>query len=224
MLAASRPTFAFPGARRGYARDHVLHDRHHRAAEGRLLQPSPARAAHASPSPCARGTRRMRRFTRRRRLHADHADVPRARLGRCPMSRPCSGVKQVYPGRYVPDVLLGLIAPRRRDVLALRADDPADDARQPGAARRRPARLEGHHRRLRAAAAARARGGRARHRHHRRLRHVGDLPHPHARASAPAHARRGTSSARLPVPVPGRAADSARATAHRRREHERRRA
>ena len=40
------------------------------------------------------------------------------------------GVKQVYPGRYVPDVLLGLIAPRRRHVLALRADDPADDARQ----------------------------------------------------------------------------------------------
>ena len=42
------------------------------------------------------------------------------------------GVKQVYPGRYVPDVLLGLIARERRDVLALRADDPADDARQPG--------------------------------------------------------------------------------------------
>ena len=46
------------------------------------------------------------------------------------------GVKQVYPGRYVPDVLLGLIARERRDVLALRPDDPFDDAREPRAARR----------------------------------------------------------------------------------------
>ena len=41
------------------------------------------------------------------------------------------GVKQVYPGRYVPDVLLGADRAREGDVLALRADDPADDARQP---------------------------------------------------------------------------------------------
>ena len=93
------------------------------------------------------------------------------------------GVKQVYPGRYVPDVAARPDRARGRDVLALRADDPADDARQPRAARRRPRGLEGHHRRLGAAAAARARGGRARRRHHRRLRHVGNLPDPHACAS-----------------------------------------
>ena len=33
--------------------------------------------------------------------------------GACRTSRRCSGVKQVYPGRYVPDVLLGLIARER---------------------------------------------------------------------------------------------------------------
>ncbi len=41
-----RPDVRVPGARRGHARNHVLYHRHHGPAEGRLLQPSPARAPH----------------------------------------------------------------------------------------------------------------------------------------------------------------------------------
>ena len=64
MLAAAGAGFAFPGARRGHARDDVLHDRHDGAAEGRLLQPSAARAAHARRHRSVSRTRRTRRSPR----------------------------------------------------------------------------------------------------------------------------------------------------------------
>ena len=80
--------------------------------------------------------------------------------------------------------------PREGDVLALRADDPADDARQPGRCASVDLRsMEGDHRRLGAAAAARPRRRRARHRRDRRLRDVGNLSDPDARASDAADAR-----------------------------------
>ena len=58
--------------------------------------------------------------------------------GAFPTWRPCSGVKQVYPGRYVPDALLRLIKTRERHLLPLCADHPADDAEQPGGGQRGP--------------------------------------------------------------------------------------
>ncbi len=43
-----------PCARRGHAGDDVLYDRHHRASQGRLLQPPAARAAYDECRACAR--------------------------------------------------------------------------------------------------------------------------------------------------------------------------
>ena len=103
------------------------------------------------------------------------------------------GVKQVYPGRYVPDVLLGLIA---REGVTFSHCVPTILQMLLGesrAARRRPARMEGRDRRLGAAASAGPCGGREGDRRHRRLRHVGNVPDPHARAShagAPGRRRR----------------------------------
>jgi fatty-acyl-CoA synthase len=48
----------------------------------------------------------------RRRVHADDADVPRPRLG-LPYLATMLGVKQVYPGRYQPDVICRLISEER---------------------------------------------------------------------------------------------------------------
>ena len=161
MLAAAGARVRFPGARRGHARDDVLHDRHDRSAEGRLLQPSPARAAHARRRAGARA-RAARVVRRARRLHADHADVPRPRVG--------PAVRRDHARREA-----GLSGPlragraaradraRRRHVLALRADDPADDAREPRAAA--TANLRGWKVIIGGSAlpaAARPRGGRAR--------------------------------------------------------------
>ena len=42
-----------------------------------------------------------RQLPQRRRLHADHPDVPRARLGH-PVHGDHARAKQVYPGRYAP--------------------------------------------------------------------------------------------------------------------------
>ena len=56
LLAAASPTYDVPHSRRGHARHDLLHDRHDGPAQGRLLQPPPARAAHA------RGARRPWRF------------------------------------------------------------------------------------------------------------------------------------------------------------------
>ncbi len=50
LLAAASPRLRLSRFRREHAGDDVLHDRHDRAAEGRLLQPSAARAAYALPS------------------------------------------------------------------------------------------------------------------------------------------------------------------------------
>ena len=133
MLAARVAVVRVPGARRGHARDDVLHDRHDRAAQGRLLQPSPARAAYA------RGDARRSRNAPHATFTARDVYMPitpmfHVHAWGLPYVATMLGVKQVYPGRYVPDVLLGLIGTREGDVLALRADDPADDAGQPRAA------------------------------------------------------------------------------------------
>ena len=80
------------------------------------------------------------------------------------------GVKQVYPGRYVPEVLLKLLASEGvtfshcvPSILNMLVSDPA-------AAARRPLRLEGADRRRGPAQARRRQGARPRHRRLGRLR------------------------------------------------------
>ena len=81
LLAASPPSLRLPGPRRGHLRHDVLHDRHDGAAQGRVLQPPPAGAAHAGGLTAMAMAPSQGGVPRRRRLHADHAHVPRARLG-----------------------------------------------------------------------------------------------------------------------------------------------
>ncbi len=101
--ALSPARYDFPDLDEDTLRHHLLHHRHHRPAEGRLLQPPAARAAHPlRPHGHGHG--------------AVPGRLPRATTSTC-RSRRCStstrgairtwprcmGVKQVYPGRYEPD-------------------------------------------------------------------------------------------------------------------------
>ena len=61
------------------------------------------------------------------------------------------GLKQVYPGRYVPDQLLRIID-QEGHLFTLRAHDPSHAAQQPGVGRDGLVPLEGDHRRLGATA------------------------------------------------------------------------
>ena len=60
-----------PRFRREHARHDLLHHRHHRPAEGRLFQPSPARAAHACAASAVLAWRRARAA-----LHRDDVYMP----------------------------------------------------------------------------------------------------------------------------------------------------
>ena len=137
--------------RREHPGHHLLHDRHHRRAQGRLLQPPPARAAHA------RGDRRARQRRARERFHREDVYMPLTPMFHVhawgvPYVATMLGVKQVYPGRYVPDLLLKLIAARRSpSPTACRRSCRCCSAAR--ARRRRPLRLEDDHRRLGAAEA-----------------------------------------------------------------------
>ena len=95
--ARAPAVYAFPRARREHAGDDVLHDRHDRAAQGRLLQPSPARAAHDGVRAHALAQRAARDVHGGRRLHADHADVPRPRVG-ASVRRDAAGREAGLPG------------------------------------------------------------------------------------------------------------------------------
>ena len=132
-----------------------------------------------------------------RRVHADHADVPRPRLG--------AAVHRDHAGHQA-----GLSRPLRPgdaaqadrdgegDLLPLRPDPAAHAADGPASARRRPQRLEGGHRRLGPAQGTCPGRARAGHRRLQRLRHVRDLSRPHPGAAHPrdARGRRPTSRSR----------------------------
>ena len=107
-------------AGRGHRRGHVLHERHHRDAEGRPLLAPLGRPAHARP-----GARRAARAARDRGRDdaAGRADVPRERLG-LPVHLP-DGRRQARLPRPVPrprDAARRLRAARRDDHRR-RADD-----------------------------------------------------------------------------------------------------
>jgi hypothetical protein len=70
-----------PRLRRERAGHDVLHHGHDRTAQGRLLQPPPDRPARDGPACDLRHRAGQRPRARGRRVHADHADVPRACLG-----------------------------------------------------------------------------------------------------------------------------------------------
>ena len=80
--------------------------------------------------------RAARDVHRARRLHADHADVPRARVG-ISVRRDDAGRQAGLSGTLRARRAARADRARRRHVLALRADDPADDAGQARPQRRR---------------------------------------------------------------------------------------
>ena len=58
------------------------------------------------------------------------------------------GVKQVYPGRYTPDLLVRLLTSGKGHLLTLRADTAAHDADMRAGGKHRHARMESRHRRF----------------------------------------------------------------------------
>ncbi len=67
------------------------------------------------------------------RLHRDDVYMPitpmfHVHAWGLPYTATVAGMKQVYPGRYAPDMLLKLSKTRKRHLLALRADHPAHAA------------------------------------------------------------------------------------------------
>ena len=97
------------GLRREHPRDDVSHHGHDRPPEGGLFQPPPAGAAYARHHRGIRLRAEPGTDPPGRRLYAFDADVSCPCLGQ-PVPLHHDGPKQVYPGRYAPDVLLGLIA------------------------------------------------------------------------------------------------------------------
>ena len=101
-----------------------------------------------------------------------------------PYAATAAGVKQVYPGRYQPELLLNLIKTRGCDVLPLRPDDPANAA---VAARQQGRRSCGLKMVIGGAALTKALAKAAMQRGidiFCRLRHVGNRSHPDDRAAA----------------------------------------
>ncbi len=145
-------------------------------AQGRLLQPPPARAAHP-------GDARHDQLRHAGQTSAAKTSTCRSRRcststpGASPTSPPCSGVKQVYPGKYVPERAAQADRRPRRSPsrTASRPSSPCWSATRP------PAQVDLSHWKVLIGGAAlpkavAPRGARPRHRHLRRLRHVGDLP------------------------------------------------
>ena len=94
------------------------------------------------------------------------------------------GVKQVYPGRYLPERLVQLVRDEARDLLALRQHDSAHDAELSRSEVRRLQQVEDRHWRRGADARTRARRSRSRHRYLYGLRHVRDVSRAEPRSTA----------------------------------------
>ena len=91
-----------------------------------------------------------------------------------PWAATLAGVKQVYPGRYDPALLVKLIKTERRHLHPWRADDPANAARRRDEGGCRSCRAQDGDRRVGAAKGACEASHGARGRRLRRLRHVGN--------------------------------------------------
>ena len=173
--------------RREHPGDHLLHDRHDRTAQGRLLQPPAARAALAvRAGVCSAWRAQQGRFSR------DDVYMPITPMFHVhawgfPWSATLAGVKQVYPGRYDPAMLVKLI---KSEGVTFTHGVPTILQMLLNAAAAANVDLDGSQdgdRRLGLAEGAGQAGARCRHRHLRRLRHVGDRP---ARRRCPMSDRR----------------------------------
>ncbi len=121
--AAGRPARTRPGGRR----DHHLHQRHHRAQQGRDAQPR-------QPGRDRRAARRSVALDRRRHAAADAAAVPRPRPGRRANGTLVAGGRVLLRERFDAPA-------RRRGARGRRGDDVlrrADDVRAHPRAGRRP--------------------------------------------------------------------------------------
>jgi non-ribosomal peptide synthetase component E (peptide arylation enzyme) len=101
------------------------------------------------------------------------------------------GLKQVYPGRYEPAMLLKLLVTEKVTFSHCRAHHPAYARFQPGHQDRGSLRLEGGHRRRGHAQGAVPGGPGPQHQRLFGLRHVRDLPGAHRGQPQTAHARLG---------------------------------
>ena len=120
-----------PGGRRGHARDDLLHDRHDRPPEGRLLLPPAAGAPHARRHRRARDGRATARF-RQGDVYMPITPMFHVHAWGLPYVATMLGVKQVYPGRYAPDAPPRPHRQGEGDLLPLRPDDPPHAAQDAG--------------------------------------------------------------------------------------------
>jgi fatty-acyl-CoA synthase len=160
--------------RRELGGHHLLHHRHHRQPQGRVLHPSPTGAAHPGRGDGHRQHRQRAPAGQQRRVHADHADVPRACLGPA-LCGDHARHEAGLPGRYDPDMLVKLW---REEKVTFSHCVPTIlqmllNARPPRGGLRR---LEDHHRRQRAQPLAVRGGPGPGHPADGGVWHVGDLP------------------------------------------------
>src|SRR5208337_2969442 len=120
-----------PGFRRERLGDRFPYDRNHGTAEGSLLQPSPDDAAHPDGPRGIRCPDHPGPFPSRRRLYADDADVPCARLGR-PLHGHAFGTQDRVRGALYAGNVREADQNREGDLHPLRADHPANAAERAG--------------------------------------------------------------------------------------------
>ena len=136
LLAAASPDYDFPDFDENTQATTFYTTGTTGLPKGVYLQPSAARAAHAVRAGLLRLAGQQGRFSR------DDVYMPITPMFHVhawgfPWAATLAGVKQVYPGRYDPAMLVKLIKSERRHLYPRRAHDPADAARR-ARQRRRP--------------------------------------------------------------------------------------
>ncbi len=145
--------------------------------KGRVLQPTASWCCTPWPKPACWGSLDSIRLLGTNDVYMPITPMFHVHAWGIPYVATMLGIKQVYPGRYEPDMLCRLIKEEKVTFSHLRADHSADGAMarasRAGPRFRRP---ENDHRRQRAQSLAVRRGEGARHSAHGGLWHVGDLP------------------------------------------------
>ena len=140
---------------------------------GRVLQPSAAHAAYAVGARVRGARGKAGPFLARRRLYADHADVPCPLVG-LSLGGDARGRQAGLSGTLRACAASQAHQDGRRHVHPRRAHHPADAARRRSRRQDGPQGIEDGDRRLGSAEGARQAGARSGRRHFRSLRHVGD--------------------------------------------------